>query len=351
LGISLWQLRSGLYNPSPWQAWCEAEAYPYNCVDNSEVDCIRGEKPKKAIHMVWFICIIIGLLIIIVALSLVALSIHRTSKNFKQVVIMSERLHRTRDCSRRHLKRKQALEYIKESNRTKKVVLIQSLAYIFSFLWTLLFPLLRIVFEPHPLLVDELCLVFMPTQGIFNFLIFLWQKVYSHSIVNPNTNRYQTLRRIFCETNIEEPVLISRLAIVQEGVETGGHEIRVVMEDENEEKMEISVYTSTKNLPTTSSSEIDNYHGHSIFKIPSVESYYSDGDGVLVGEGNSSRGGLSGFDDNNLSWGRSENTVGSRGILFASNSIPIDEQEKIAGLSGISLSPSNISSKQVENTA
>lgn len=331
LGTSLSQLLSGGYNPSPWQAWCDAAPYPYNCADHDyeHLDCIRGQKPKTSAHAVWIFFITVAAFIVITCLSLVTFAIHRASRELKRAILINQQLHSSRSDT---AKRAKALERVKESNQNSKIVMIQSFAYISAFVWTLLFPVLRIVMEPNPLWIDKAMLIFMPAQGFFNFLIFLWQKVYSYRRVNPNSSRREALHQIFCQANIEEPVLISRLSMVQRPEEPGGSQIDIIMDNEDEDNVKDSIedpamIRSTQHT-STETEAIDKNDYQASRQNPPPTSLYYFGDEVEIDGVISSEGTLSGF--TNLSWfaGRSENNAGSSCALFA-NEVPRDKSEVV----------------------
>jgi len=309
-GIAISQLRSGGYNPSPWQAWCEAAPYPYNCADpNNDVDCIRGGLPKKASHVVWIILISLGASVITVSLVLVLLYVCRISREIKIADLNATHYQKARGHDSTI-----AFEIIKEKNIDTKVVVKQSLAYIAALLLTMLFPVLRIVLEPSPLWIDRLMLVTMPAQGIFNFWIFMWHKVYSHLRVNPNTTTGQALREIFCKVNNNEPIFISRLSVVRNTAETGGQNIHIVMDNEDEESVEYTI-----ELPNNPNASTSNTTNNPSFTMPSTTSYSinrSDGNDVLMGGENTTQDGLSEFfeDNSDLSLGGKENSTRSSDI-------------------------------------
>ena len=83
----------------------------------------------------------------------------------------------------------QVEERVTAAHRNTKLIIAQLLAYIGSFLLTLFLPLLRILLnwgdtnnwsETKSFIfinvLGKIMMVFMPLQGFFNFIIFLWHK-------------------------------------------------------------------------------------------------------------------------------------------------------------------------------
>ncbi len=140
------------------------------------------------------------------------------------------------------LRRSQLIQ-VEASHRNTKIIIVQALAYIGSFLFSLLFPLLRSqigfykgrvmgIFS-HKLL-EQLALVFMPLQGFFNALIFISHKIYNYRRVNEDVSRFEVLKLLF-RGSMDEPVLLSRISRIDILAGDEGADVEVADEDGVEE--------------------------------------------------------------------------------------------------------------------
>ena len=154
----------------------------YNVISN-EVWCtlypVRKDMNYKSLTQMFQFALLasITFLFVIIIVSF-ALVIWRVRQNGKLLAQASNRDHI------------QVEERVTAAHQNTKLVIAQSLAYIGGFLLSLLFPFLRNFMyvlnnqiwksETKALFVTvvlgKMMLVFMPLQGFFNFIIFLWHK-------------------------------------------------------------------------------------------------------------------------------------------------------------------------------
>jgi hypothetical protein len=155
-----------LYGPAPNEAWCT--------FNQSRTDGRKGISVRRIFD--------VGLLVVICNLFVVifgsfAIIIWRVRKNGKCLAANVNVGENEDDSTTRHID-----ERIKAAHRNTKLILLQSAAYVSAFLLSLSFPLIRNLMwveqkNSHSYMVaGKLMLVFMPLQGFFNFVIFLWHK-------------------------------------------------------------------------------------------------------------------------------------------------------------------------------
>jgi len=70
---------------------------------------------------------------------------------------------------------------VRAAHRNSKLIIVQSLAYAGAFFLTISFPFIRNIYNKHLSdtqidVLNKLMVTFMPLQGFFNFVIFLWHK-------------------------------------------------------------------------------------------------------------------------------------------------------------------------------
>jgi len=150
-----------LYGPYSNEAWCT--------FNQSRTE---GSTNLNRLLDVSFLVIICSLFVVI--FGSFAIIIWRVRKNGK---CLAANVGKNEDDSTRHID-----ERINAAHRNTKLILLQSAAYVSAFLLSLSFPLIRNLMgveqqHSHPYMVaGKLMLVFMPLQGFFNFVIFLWHK-------------------------------------------------------------------------------------------------------------------------------------------------------------------------------
>ncbi len=99
------------------------------------------------------------------------------------------------------------LEHLSKSKHT----LLQSIAYVMAFLMSVSFTIYQVYtvkFNPH-IIMKRMQMFLQPSQGFFNFLIFVGFKVYNQKNQNP-TNRYSTILYSIFFKLTADPVFVSR---------------------------------------------------------------------------------------------------------------------------------------------
>ena len=124
-------------------------------------------------------------------------------------------------------------------------ILFQAIAYIAALIITLVFPVIAIAFDAiavNPnyaeirLIMRKFQLVFQPTQGFFNFLIFLSSKVYQQRRTDNSQTVTGALKKIFTR-QYDDPIFMSRLSIVH-GQESSDIKLSFFDEENDEDLSE-----------------------------------------------------------------------------------------------------------------
>ena len=177
-GPAVFGLANNLYNPSGWETWCAIIPIGCNYNNEQESTCIRGMKAAEA-GLAKSLLFLLGLMAFIILTSLLMIIV----KVIK--VDRTLRLHYTSLRTRIHgdfLAQHPFAARVRQHQSNTKVILIQSLCYIFAFVLTLIFPAIQAsswfnavtvnndnTFH-SPTYVYALELVFTPLQGFFNFV-------------------------------------------------------------------------------------------------------------------------------------------------------------------------------------
>lgn len=258
LSLATIPLFTDLYNPpTNFQRgyWCLATTYPFGCDD--EFSCIRGgkhvrtlEKRAKALQYV----ALISVLIMVGSLLLVIGRVIRTGcllrrqgiaerKQQNAINDLFERFEMenndddqeidddddsrgsNRALSRagmgqipasanlqfrkRSLLRSSAFERISRIQLDTKVVILQAVLYIMAF-----FSGLAWTFNDRiDVQAFKFGLIFVPSQGLFNLIIFLWHKIYNYKRQHPDTPTCQVISLLFT-TPVQEAFFVSRISLV-----------------------------------------------------------------------------------------------------------------------------------------
>jgi hypothetical protein len=175
-GPSVYSLVSDFYNPSGWDIWCTSIPIGCNYYNEQESKCIRGMKVEKGI-LAKSVIFSIGLIIFIILTSLlmVIVKVIKTDRILRVYYTIHSRIRG--DISAQHPFATKVHQY----HSNTKVILIQSLCYIFAFIVTLISPIIQSLGLSRikdctstwfhvPTYVYYLELIFMPLQGFFNFV-------------------------------------------------------------------------------------------------------------------------------------------------------------------------------------
>ena len=215
--ILLWL--QGLYNPTPRDPYCAMQYYPENCTLETNPEC-RGDWHGSGVRVNALLCILfvllIALLTLVISMGLIFASYcsneRRLSKQLKSIhelYISSQSQSQSKlpdaacigttddspptmpipmrvqqaqegpmldafNLTTRHEEQIIELQHLKRSRRT---VAKQAVMYLSAFILTWIWVLIERVTHDH-YIVPMLRLIFQPSQGFFNMLIFFYHKAY-----------------------------------------------------------------------------------------------------------------------------------------------------------------------------
>jgi hypothetical protein len=174
-GPAVFGLANNLYNPSGWETWCTPLPIGCNYNNEQESTCIRGMKAAEA-GLAKSLLFLLGLMAFIILTSLLMIIV-KVIKVDQILRLQYTSLHTTIHGD--FLAQHPFAAKVHQHQSNTKVILIQSLCYIFAFVLTLIFPAIQaFAFNAvsndstfHiPTSVHILELVFTPLQGFFNFV-------------------------------------------------------------------------------------------------------------------------------------------------------------------------------------
>ena len=142
------------------------------------------------------------------------------------------------------LKRRSSLATMEKATRSlqnTKVVLIQTSAYLISYLLSTAFLLYAGVIEDDPEWLIYTSMAMVPSQGFFNALIFFSHKVYNYRRVYSDVSRCDVIKLLFLGGS-QEPILFTRISLIQchenrrimdiEFADEGGNELLRIEEED-----------------------------------------------------------------------------------------------------------------------
>ena len=141
-----------------------------------------------------------------------------------------------------------------KSLQNTKVVFVHALAFLLAFLFTFGTIVIRFIYSQESLLLANLSFVLVPSQGLFNFVIFISHKVYNFCRVHRDMSSLDVIKMLLhrCE---QEPVLFTRISMVQMfDDERRGMDVQISDEKDNNEL--IHVEFGENSLPTHSSAHL-----------------------------------------------------------------------------------------------
>ena len=205
-----------LIKPSPLIPYCMTMPYPYWCTDESDCflrDGIGSEKSADLLSIATNAFFCLGFLTIIVSLVVVVWSVYKREKMIRTAVNDV-----TAEVDGRSSSRVQAY---RDDLEITKSAMWQSLYYVAALLAVFLVPLIRI-FLGGPAVetsrfLQILHVLLRPSQGVFNLLIFVHQKIWA--LRRRRTHAYLTSRElliavVFCGDEAME-MTISSLELVR----------------------------------------------------------------------------------------------------------------------------------------
>jgi len=210
-----------LYNPSSWESWCTPT--PLICtVDETSETCVRGEHRMYKLNQI-LVSALFGLVFLIVITTLVMICVRVVKVNRQYLLVKVREENRlisavdsVADSMHHQIKKQSITEKIRKNHEVTKTVLIQALVYFLAFFLTLVFPLIQLagLHKEGAHWPNYLELIFMPMQGFFNFLIFIYFKVANYRRMHSGASTKEILRLFFLGKAIE-PLEISRISLLK----------------------------------------------------------------------------------------------------------------------------------------
>ncbi len=251
--VSIYILRNGMINPTPFGNYCTFESYPFGCTEAldyirnnnkeengqedditspSSLECIRGghEGGRMATLMynilgIAFVILLASIMLVVVTVLDVELSIRRRRRDLHDISSTVEN-----DI------RNPMQEQIEDLKRAR-TAMIQALMYISAVLLSWIFNvLLKKSSTTTPFdssnIVAPLKVFFRPLQGFFNAMIFVCQKIFTLRQSNRTLNFRGAFKQVILSPHTVPQEIVSRIEIATEDIHVRDryHEERVLVD-------------------------------------------------------------------------------------------------------------------------
>jgi hypothetical protein len=220
LAGAIFPLPLDLYNPTGWDPWCSLSL--------THKDDASPEELRNLISLDTFVTVTLSILLlhIFTCLSLIILRVAHTERIL---------IRRNNNIIRRNRR----LHPVRLTHQNTKVVLVQAIAYIASFLLTLSFPIVRAVTNEGPLVI-RLSFFFLPLQGFYNALIFISHKIYNYRRIHGDVSRCHVLRMLVTE-QFRDELLFSRISLIRIHENRAKREMELEVTNENHETQQYHI--------------------------------------------------------------------------------------------------------------
>jgi len=221
----------GLINPTPIEPCCGIGAYPFNCNERDDMECIRGGGSNGIVQfrILFFFIMTTALGTLATSMLLIILTFYQSERSLKRTRSMMQE-HVTEDGAPTETptdgphsntninKQEEEAGHQESQHNMTKTITIQALMYLGAFVFTWIFSVLIHLGDDfmENRCIQVLKLVFQPLQGFFNMLIFIHHKVFNLRRTIKDLSVSEALLIIFAAPSMMPEVRISQLKIVHE---------------------------------------------------------------------------------------------------------------------------------------
>eukprot|EP00554_Chaetoceros_debilis_P013693 CAMPEP_0194122658 /NCGR_PEP_ID=MMETSP0150-20130528/51434_1 /TAXON_ID=122233 /ORGANISM="Chaetoceros debilis, Strain MM31A-1" /LENGTH=386 /DNA_ID=CAMNT_0038815603 /DNA_START=359 /DNA_END=1519 /DNA_ORIENTATION=- len=199
------------YNPTPFEPYCSLGPYPFECLRDEDVECIRGgvqDSVFRASGVIVTVGIASHIIILTTSMTLIILSVMKAEKKAKNISITTGstdstgsglhnninnanapieirddatsagagRASQEEDLDLEKWNENDLSAYVLELANRRKMIVGQATMYVGAFLLTWIFTVISYLNESSKFIMAAK-LIFQPSQGLFNSLIFVYHKI------------------------------------------------------------------------------------------------------------------------------------------------------------------------------
>jgi MFS family permease len=185
-------LSKDLLNPNSYDTFCTIVAYPESCDEDKWYDwnhCTWSEGDLEDYFRyvnISFVVIGMQFSLIVVGMSIILWTTFRNNREIKSLLVIENTNHRSHNHASPSGRNSTVEEQVPGAQSTDslrslkytRILMLQALMYIGSFMFTWVFTVLSGTFNIASIELDAINSVLFPLQGFWNMLIFLYDKTY-----------------------------------------------------------------------------------------------------------------------------------------------------------------------------
>ena len=244
--FSMFFLRSnGVLNPTPFESYCSLSLYPYRCNTSDDLDCIRGDLNDQVTTSLFQAFVLCSFGIMGLSMLTIICKVYRDERLMRQhqhqhkqsmrpnnppnenndlaITAQDEENICREDDKNAASSKTPTTEQDTPQHSLTKTVFLQAVMYLSAFIFSYLFSFLTVIQTksgefPYADLkvVQVLKVVFQPSQGLFNMLIFIYHKLYQVKRVEKDLySTCDALRLVFSNPGEIPEKVISGILQVQ----------------------------------------------------------------------------------------------------------------------------------------
>ena len=228
----IFYLSKDLLNPSSYETFCTAVAYPETSDKDKWYDwnhCNWSEGDLEDYYRynsISFVVIGLHLSLVVVGLSIILWTTFRNNREIKSLLIIKNTNHQSHNYSSPSGRNSEVEEQTPDKESTEsirslkytRVLIFQALMYIGAYFLTWIFNLLSGGFNIASIELDAINSVLFPLQGFWNMLIFLYDKTYlirQHDKNGRDISFWAVFKQVLASPSDTPTFVLSSISIVK----------------------------------------------------------------------------------------------------------------------------------------
>lgn len=216
-------------NPQPYDFGCSFAPYPIECTDtvNYDVECIRGKASTTTEFglILYLITLVFSGITLIITMILVILTSYKLEMeaHLQNKIREQKSLQVIRNTSANSdqfiMDNVEEIAIASSTNSQPQLMntimlLRQGGMYIGAFILTYLFVIISFLVEDNWTIQILKC-IFFPLQGLFNFMIFSYQKVHNVQRAHKEFSKFQAFKTLFSAPSEVPELFLTKMSMVK----------------------------------------------------------------------------------------------------------------------------------------
>lgn len=213
-------------NPTPFEPFCGIGIYPDPCITNEKIECTVSDNfgdygsisATFEKFLLYYLVGCIGLqsIALMISMGTIICTIYQYSTDNEDC---DNGDGKDSDVSSTTSKEDPQPRLLLLSRRQMKMVAAQAFAYIMALSLTYIFTLLSL-FDSSNKILAQLKMIFLPSQGLFNLLIFTCHKIYHYKHTVENIGNWDAIKLFFSRPDLfNDRYIVTNLDFVDTNIE------------------------------------------------------------------------------------------------------------------------------------